>query len=85
MRWRQVTVNPILGVQSFPVALNARGMRALNSRICTGDAIRSYQFIVGIHRSLRTVFIVEIATKQAPNDKGNIEYRDGCGKVGEVI
>jgi hypothetical protein len=85
MRWRHVAVNPMLGVLSFPVALNARRMRALSSRICTGDAISAYQFIVRIRRSLRTVFIVEIATKQAPNDKGNIEYRDGCGKVGEVI
>ena len=38
-----------------------------------------------LRRLLRTVFIIEIATKQAPNDKGNIEYRNGCGKVGEVV
>jgi hypothetical protein len=31
------------------------------------------------------VFIIEIATQQAPNDKGNIEDRNDCGKVGEVF
>ena len=58
--------------------------------MCTGDVHRScaqvsHGVIVLIGRLLRTVFIVEIATKQAPNDKRNIEHRNGCGNVGEVV
>jgi hypothetical protein len=48
----------------------------------TGDAVRSLRVSVAL---LRTVFIIEIAAKQAPYNKGNVEHCNAYGKVGEVV